>query len=114
MRFRKVSLILLVAVASATFASVEAACPPVPARPYPTLPCVEVQGYTQPDVDDALTSCGTGCNLYFPAGVYDGIQVEIGDFPAGFAMFGDGPCDQADPDCENDGTLIYVRTRRML
>jgi hypothetical protein len=64
--------------------------------PYPLLPVVTVVDSNsddvldQDDIDDAMTSCGSGCNLYFPAGVYLDVRIEIESFPNGFAMYGNG------------------------
>jgi parallel beta-helix repeat protein len=64
--------------------------------PYPSLPVVHVldgnkdKVLNQADIDDALVQCGTGCNLHFTSDTYVDVQMEIGSFPDGFAMYGDG------------------------
>jgi parallel beta-helix repeat protein len=37
-----------------------------------------------------LVECGTGCNLHFGTDTYVDVQMEIGSFPDGFAMYGNG------------------------
>ena len=74
-------VMLVAAVALATPLAAAAATPP-----YPALPVVTVTDAAEPfgvldqaDITEAVDACGTsGCNLYFPAGVYLDVRIELG------------------------------------
>ena len=76
--------------------------PCTPPPPLPELPVVVVrqasygEGYAQSDIDAAIQTCGSGCNLLFLAATYEGVAIEIGDFPHGVALFGYRDDDEQD------------------
>ena len=42
------------------------------------------------DIETALSYCHPGCNLLLAAGTYENVNLVIGDFPDGFALYGVG------------------------